>query len=334
MNFISFKTVFIFFFSLLLFLGCSKQKIQSDDLLLKQESEPGWYIDPPKNNALYIYGAGYGESKSEAYKDALRSISSTFMIKLSSSLKSTTKSESFSGVDIYSKVFERNIKIVTEKIKFTNIEIYKTKKLKEGIYYLLRINRVAFFENIKKELEMEDQFLDKRFLSIKEYPKYEQFIMIKELIPKIEDLKTKVNILNIIDNSFEQSSYLEKYNSYIDRVENIKNALSFKIVSNLDKGYFKDVIFEFMGGKGLRLVGNTFSDIKIDLKNKVIYNKLPRWYIVKVTTTFLVISENKIVSSKIIRTVGRSTVSYEGALVDASKSFKYKLKEEDLWEIF
>ena len=72
------------------------------------------------------------------------------------------------------------------------------------------------------------------------------------------------------------------------------------------------------------------NDYLICVNNKAKYSITRGWNIAKVSTTLSVISNGKIVSNKIINTVGRSSTSKQSAKQSASKSFIKKIKKEGI----
>ena len=57
---------------LLLLLSCS------NNLVNNISNAPKWYVNPPQNNHIYLYGVGYGSSLQEATKISLNNIAEKF----------------------------------------------------------------------------------------------------------------------------------------------------------------------------------------------------------------------------------------------------------------
>ena len=96
---------------------------------------------------------------------------------------------------------------------------------------------------------------------------------------------------------------------------------------NSKDNYFADALIDILNQKNFKITQSDNGDILIKLNNKIKYNKARGWNIAKVTTTLSVISNNKIVSNRIFRLIGRSSTSKESAIESASRGFVKELKK-------
>ena len=296
-----------------------------------QDSEmPSWYINAPSNNTFFIYGEGESYSFSDAKNNALNSMASKLVVSIRSSISSSTKTSNNRNGNKYSKDVIKNLKIDVEKIKFTNATIEKSKKQEEKFYVLMKVDRQELFKNKKIEFDINDKRIMKVFDSTKGYGKLEQIHILQNIYPDIQKAKSQSIILNAINNDFKYDSYIEKYDSYIDKIAKLKNDLTIVVKSNSQNKYFKDSLIEILNQQQFKVSNSSSNDATIFLNNKVKYSIARGWNIAKVTTTISVISDNKIVSNKVLNSVGRSSTSQESALENASQNFLKKIQEKTL----
>ena len=303
------------------------------ELSLKKENNlslPSWYINAPVNNKQFIYGEGEGSSLQEAKANALNSMAAKLVVNVSSSLQATTKTSTDNQGSKYSKDVTNDVKLDIEKIKFTNAKVEKSGTVSGKIYILMKVNREELFTNRKKEFDINDQRITKQINLLDNYPKLEQIHILQNIYPTIIDGKKSSIVLNAINNNFNHAPFMDKYDSYIDKIAELKNDSTIGIITNSKQRYFADSLIDMLNQEQYKITQNNSGDISIKLNNKIKYNMARGWNIAKVSTTLSVISANKIVSNRIITTIGRSSTSKQSALESASNSFKKQIQKEGL----
>lgn len=289
------------------------------------ESVPSWYINSPLNTSAYLYGIGEGDTLKEAKANSLNDMSSRLLVRIESSLE-TKKSTS---LDFYEKEVNQDIKVDIEQIQYTNVKIDKNSFLDYKYYILTKVNRNQQFEEKKKEFDILDKKLSKKYNSLKRKNTYEKIIVLENMREDIAKNKKRAFILYAIKNEFNYAKYFEKYSKYIDLIQTLKNQLRISIKSNEYHNYFKDTLIDFMNKDRYQISSNN-PDIKISIKNKKRYSKVRKWIIVKISTTISISSKGKIITNNIIETIGRSTSSKENATQDASVEFSELINNKGL----
>jgi hypothetical protein len=296
-----------------------------------QESNiPAWYINAPVNNSLFIYGEGEAFTFSDAKDNSLNSMASKLVVSVGSTILSTTKTSQNTQENTYSKDVTKDLRIDVQKIKFTNATVEKSEKIGEHFYVLMKVDRQELFKNKKVEFDINDNRLTKKFNSSKQYSKLEQIYILQNMYPDIKRAKSKAIILNAINNDFNHAFYVAKYDSYIDKISELKNELTIMVKSNNTKKYFADSLIDMLNQQQYKVSDSLKNDVIIYLNNKVKYSIARGWNIAKVTTTISVMSNNKIISNQVLNTIGRSSTSEESALENASWHFRKKIEEKTL----
>ncbi|MGB5866583.1 MAG: LPP20 family lipoprotein [Arcobacteraceae bacterium] len=302
-----------------------------DLAFMKQEVKiPSWYINAPVNNEIFIYGEGEAKTLSDAKDNALNSMASKLIVSVGSSTSSITKTSRDATSSSYSKDVTKDVKIDVQKIKFTNATVEKSEEVSGDFYILMKVNRQELFENKKKEFDINDNRITTQINTLNSYGKLEQINILQSIYPSIIKAKKESIILNAINNDFNQGPYIEKYDSYIDMIDQLKNNSSIMVKTNNSKRYFSDALIDMLNQEQYKVSDSLKSDVIVSLNNKVKYSVARGWNIAKVTTSISVISNNKIISNSIISSVGRSSTSQESALENASQYFAKQIKEKTL----
>jgi len=326
LQFLNFKKLIISITIILVFGGCVTS------LSMNQEpSIPSWYLNAPKNNAIFIYGEGESQiSIDDAKNNALNTMASKLVVSVGSSISSTTRTSKNVSGDSYSKDVTKDVKVNVKKIKFSNISIDKSENINKSFYVLMKVNRQELFKNKKKEFDIKDLLIDTKYNTLEKYSNIEQIHILQTLYPTIKKAKTQAVVLNAINNDFDHAPYMKKYDIYIDKIAELKDNSTIVVKTNDKKRYFADSLIDMLNQQQYKISYNTNSDVIISLNNKVKYSIARGWNIAKVSTAISVISNNKILSNTIITSIGRSSTSKESALENASVDFLEQIEEKTL----
>lgn len=295
---------------------------------------PSWYINAPVNNTAFIYGEGESSvSLNDAKNNALNSMASKLVVSVASSISSRTTTSKNIDENNYSKDVTKDVKINVERIKFTNASTEKSININKHYYVLMKVNREELFMNKKKEFDIRDSKIMTKYNSLKKYGKLDQIYILKTLLPLIRESKVQSIVLNAINNNFDQAPYIQRYDSIIDKINELKNDLTIMVKTNDRKKYFSDSLINMLNQKQYRVSYTQNSDVIISLQNKVKYSMARGWNIAKVSTTISIMSNSKIISNTIIKSVGRSSTSKESALENASENFVDQIEEQTLAKV-
>jgi len=299
--------------------------------LSKEAKIPSWYLNAPANNTIFIYGEGESRLNIvDAKNNALNTMASKLVVSVGSSISSTTQTSRNANGSSYSKDVTKDVKVTVGKIKFTNAHTEKSENINDSFYVLMKVNRQELFENKKKEFDIIDDRLEKKYNSLGRYGKLEQIHVLQTIYPTIKKAKTQSIVLNAINNDFDQAPYIKKYDMYIDKIAELKENSTIMVKTNNRKKYFSDSLIDMLNQQQYRVSYGSNSDIIVSLNNKVKYSVARGWNIAKVSTAISVVSNNKIISNSIITSLGRSSTSRESALENASQDFLSQIEEKTL----
>lgn len=320
-----FKKIFFSFFSCVLFGSLYCYADASDQK--KYFEIPQWYLNSPVNTQLFLYGSGEGDTLETAKLNALNNMASSLVVFVSSSFKTNIKSSIIDGKETYSKNVSKDLKMEVQKIKFTNATVKNSQFADGKFYVLMQVNRLDLFSQQKVEFDEKDNKIDSMYASLGKKSKLSKIYILQDVYLLVKDAKSKAVILNAINNDFSYSFYFQKYDKYISMIDDIKNSAIINIDTNLPEKYFTDQLIDMLNiNKFTISKNNSLADILIKLNIQPKYSVTNGWNIAKIAVTLSVISENKIVSNRVINVIGRSSVSQESALENGSKQFREELE--------
>jgi len=297
----------------------------------KEVPLPQWYLVAPTNTTQFLYGEGEGTSLEEAKKNALNTMASGLVVSVSSTMQTSTKTSTSTSGNSYSKDVSKDVKVEVQKIKFTNAIVKNSEMVNGKFYILMQVNRQELFAQQKGEFDSKDGRADELYSSLNGKAKLDQIHILQDMYPLLKEAKAQTIVLNAINNNFPYATYTKKYDSYIDKLDDIKSSCVINITTNQHEKYFSDNLIDLLNQNKFKISSNASnSDISIQLSTSPKYSVANGWNIAKVSTTLSVVSNGKVVSNKIIPTVGRSSTSNESALEDASKKFREEILQQTL----
>ncbi|MBD3841188.1 MAG: LPP20 family lipoprotein [Campylobacterales bacterium] len=295
----------------------------------KELTLPNWYVQSPSNSELYLYGEGSGSTLEQAQQNALNNMASRLQVTVQSSIQSNTTSQtSFQLGSNYSKTISQDLKIDVAKIKFSQYTIENSIQIGNNFYVLAKVNRTEFYQLKHNELLSQDHFINGKIKILENLGLMEKINLLQSLLAKLEDAKRLSVLIHILNNQFNHIPYVSKYDELINMIEIIQANATMSVESNNEKGYFKDVLIDMLNQSHFNIASK--SDIKLQLNPKIKYSLYNGWHIAKVSLTLNIISENKVISSKVFSVTGRSSTSQESALESASLQFRKQLEDQTL----
>ena len=309
----------IFIFLLLFLNSCSSNKQESVNL-------PSWYLNIEEDET-YIYGLGEGETLQSAKSSALNFIASSISVGVSSILK---KDESYTKNDeLFSsyKNVKNSINLEVNKIDFSKPKIINNVKISDKFYIKIAVNKNELFKNYKEKLDLDDEKIQ-NYYKMEKSP-YEKIRLIKNLEKDITKAKSKVYILKALNVNFPSYKYIDRYNSYLLNKDKLISNIRISIKND---NPFASVLINQLNKKGFKISNNSY-DVKITLNNNIKKSKYASFKIVKISTNIIVKNQNKIISNEKINTIGRSSIDYQNAIENASKSFLLKIKTKGIEKV-
>ena len=315
------KYICIIIFSVI-FVSCTNNK--NTDL-------PSWYLNSPINTNESLYGTGQSNKLNDAKINALKNISEKLSVSITSSMKSITTTSDNGKTSSYLKENIKDIVSKTKEINFINYRVNKTSQNSNSFFVLVSVNRDALFNEQKKQFDILDNKISINVQNSKRKDKLEEIYFLSSITNTITDAKNKSMILHSIKNNFDYKYIHTKYENILNDLDLLKKSLKIKINSNKNNMY-KEELISFLNQNKYKVVSSN-EDVVIDLSNNIRYSTYNSWKIAKITSTISVKSNNKVLSTHIINTVGRSSSSNENAIANGVKSFNKKINDLGIHKI-
>lgn len=305
---------------ILVFGGCTSNKQDS----VSQEI-PSWYLNTPNNSALYLYGAGDANNLEESKNVALNNLASKLSVNVSSVIN-TYKNASTDeyGNSFYNKDISQDLQVEVEKMRFANIQVEKSTQAGNRFFTQVKISRSKLFDEKYKEFEILNNSINKKLSIINNKPILEQIQALQNLYPKLTQAKKEAFILYTIQNDFNYSTYVTKYDESIDAISTLKDSVVIELSTNEPSRFFSNELLALLNENQYK-VSSKNSNTQIKIQNNTRYSVAKGWQIAKVTTNVSTLSNGKTISNTTINSVGRSTSSKQNAQASAAQHFKKQL---------
>ena len=290
----------------------------------KQSTIPSWYLNPPANNQFYLYGEGDGADMQEAKINALNTMAGKLSVEISSSMINNTNTYTNGIVNTYDKSISKTIQQDIKKIDFTNIKTLKAINQNYRYYVLLQVDKEQLITIKKEQFLLLDKRINEIYTSSLHQKPFEQIQTIYSLYNMINEAKEKLNILKILQNSFNAKQYLTKYNTIQDKINTLKKTTPLGLSSNQTNKYFQNKLADLLGQSHYVVQNN--NDVSIKLDSQIRYSKAYGWDVTKVNTNITLKSYGKIIANKNIESLGKSSSSQENALTHAALHFKQQIE--------
>lgn len=314
----------LLFLLLLLFSGCSVTSSQSTQTL------PKWFLNTPQNSTTTLYGSGQANTLQEAKNRALNDMASRLSVQVNSKIEQNTyRYSNQNGASSYNNSTQQNIEVLVKNIEFQNAKITQSAVIAQQFFVLMQVNRQELYRQQHNAFLRLYQHIDTQYKQSQTTSKLEQIYILKTLSNDLEKASAQAQLLNAINGTFNDNHYLTYFNTIQNRSNTLKSSLKIRISNNLTQPYFASKLIESLNHSSYKVVPKN-EDVKIALNSSVNYSVAMGWHIAKVTTSIHVITNEKVLSSHTIYSVGRSTSSQNNALISASREFAQKLQDRTI----
>jgi hypothetical protein len=284
---------------------------------------PKWFNSISKDTTLFYYGVGEGRTKQEAVTNALNEIASKVSVSIQSSFSSITNVNKIGKDTNYIKHITNNVQNKVKKIEFSSYKVVKFKMLSANKYIVsIAVNRLdnaqLMLDKIDTNIEKYNQILNSNKLNVA--TRLKNYMKISDTIDK--ELLPNCFIVKSLNDSGDTDSSIKKLLDIKLKISNFKNGLVFNIVGNNISGY-KEIISELLTKNKLTVARKSNIDIKLSVNESNI-NSLG-YYIKKVKVVISIISNNKLIATKVIVVGGKSLANYSQAKEFALNNFKKKM---------
>lgn len=316
-------------FLVFIIMGCSTHK---QVVVVKKKELPSWYQHPKSDNKTTLYSTGEGRDKKEAISDALSMLSSTLSVQVSSKFRSKVV-ENSGALNSYQRKTISEIKSDVKKIRISGYEVINSQEFSfERYIVLIKCDKKRLFNSLKKELNHKFRMIEKNQEMVADHNIMRQFKACKDAKNSLDGVGDTLIVMSSLDNSFDDSVYVEKMQSIDRDYEKIRSLITFSIRGNSDSDVFKEVIFSGLNAKNLQVIeyiDDSVNHLKIYIKSKTKNTKAYGFFLAK-SSIFITVKDykNTTIGSNKLNITGKSSQSYLLAKENVSERL-YKMVEKN-----
>jgi len=327
-----YKKITLILLEILLLSGCGTQK----DLLIPQKRElPHWVQNPPHSSSDTLYALGNGRDKKSAISDALTQMVSTLSVSVSSKFIAKTISQEGKRSSS-SAVYENEIKSEVKTIRISNYEVVESKQLGFKRYaVLVKSNKKKLFISMKKELEQEFSVIDRKLLTAKRQNAISEMLVYKEAKKELAQLPNRLLIMSELNQNFDTTIYLKKFNDINDKYEKIVSQISFFIQSDTNSQNLKAPIAKGITAKKFTIAQRKNKDsFYVTISSSIEKANAYGFTLARSAITIIVKDyQNNIIGSNKINLTGQSTQGYKIAKENVAVKLNRVIEEKGIAKV-
>ena len=285
-------------FVLILFVGCSSQKIEIDVPIKK---EPIWFKSPPMSTDITLYSVSEGINKQDAINHALNEILSTLSISIDSKFKTFSYSKVLNGIETYNEQRSSSLRTEVKKIRISNYKILHYEKIAFHKHIVLvSLNKLQLFNTIKDEVDKKIAYFKKQEISYKSTNLLKQLCFYEDISIKMEDLIYKSIILKVLNKSFKSDYIIDDVVYFKNRYTTLKSKISFSIINSKNSNYLIPLISDTINSYGLKIAPiEDKYHLNLYLDSSIIYTKTYGFILAKSLINITIKNfKNQIISTK------------------------------------
>jgi hypothetical protein len=321
------KTIVLILSSILFFSCSSKQA----------KVIPSWYLNPPQNDSLNLYGVGYGNDKQNSEKNALDNLAQKIIVNISSSMEILKQESSYNQKSNFSESSQQKIKSEVAKISFVDFKNEKTEFYNNQIYSLVSVDRQNLINQYTQKVENCNEEINQIVAQQKNKSIIEQkagFVRIDKLIAKAEPNIVILESISI--NSEDVKQYKSNFQKLGLEHKDLNNKLNVYVKADNNSKKVADVIKAEFAKNDIKVNSqNSISQdqIIVEIKSNQTKQFIYGTYIIKSEINIAFTSNNGlIIKNKLIRENGSSAISYDEAETNlARKLAKIFNKSPDIF---
>jgi hypothetical protein len=208
--------------------GSSKQVV-----VVQPKAQPSWYTHPPLSNENELYALGEGKEKQEAISNALAQLLSTLSVEISSkySAKTVVKEGTYHNSSDATYINETQSEV--KKIRVSNYELLASQKLGFKHYaVLVKVDKVKFFESLKKELTQQFKLIETQQKSLAGKNELQQLSFYKKALASLDDLQNRLAVMSVLQPHFNPDPFVSKYEKLRKGHDALLRSISFWVGAN------------------------------------------------------------------------------------------------------
>jgi hypothetical protein len=232
--------------------GCSTPK--RTIAIAPPQAAPEWYLNPPANDAQWLYGTGEGGTINEAKNEALSALLSRLSVQTRSSFEVRTTSQ-MGDQRRYDQKMAREIHSEVAQIRVGNHELHASQQLTHDRFVaLVRSDRQAFTTALKGDIDQALRHIEGRLTGLKQHSIIQRHSFLGSASQKGDQLRLKVAILEGLEPGFDGGDFLARIASIQRAYDQVSSRLRFTLqAAHSHEAQMGEVIKSALSHEGYRL---------------------------------------------------------------------------------
>jgi len=300
-----------------------------------QEKEmPSWYINPPANNEMFLYGMGEGMNIERATRNALDNMASRLSVTVESTYEVKTKIQK-GYTESFSQNSERNLKSEVSKIRISNYEVDKSEKMAPGHFIVLvKSDKEKFYNSLVKELDVKIKAIEEKRAGYQDANIIKKAYFYQDAVNETNSFMPTMLVLGTLSDSFDDAKYLKAISRLNNESEAVKKAINFVLTSDKASINMAEAILVALTDSGFKVVSSKSKNkdtVFVKLTSRAEESQAMGFIVAKITTNIEVTTaDGKTVGGNKLNINGQSPQSFELAKENGSKKLKSMIDKDGI----
>lgn len=313
------------------FTGCGSAK----RVEVVQKQLPSWYVHPPRSTSSELYAVGEGKSKREAIDNALAQLASTLSVSISSDFRAKRVVKE-GRVNSSDATYVNQTQSEVKKIRITNYQLLNAVQLGfKRVAVLVKADKATLFKGLKDELDEQFGVIESRQKNIQKQNALKQLGFYDKSLQELHNLQNTLSVMKVLEEKFDMSVYLKKYQALQEKRDAILNKISFSIRTDAGAKRFAPAVESGLTKEKFRI--KTAADkyhFTVFMSAKIKRAQAYGFNIARAELSFTTKdSYGQIIATNVLHLDGQSSQGYEIALQDVTKKLNAKIKKEGIFKI-
>ena len=300
----------------------------------EEKPMPSWYVNPPANNEMFLYGLGEGMNIERATRNALDNMASRLSVTVESTYEVKTKIQK-GYTESFSQNSERNLKSEVAKIRISNYEVDKSDKLAPGHFIVLvKSDKEKFYSSLVKELDVKFKTLNDKRAANATSNIIKKAYFYQEAVNETNDMMSTLLVLGTLNSKFDDAKYLKDIQTINAENEAVKKAINFVISSDKASINMAEAIRVALTDSGFKVVSSKAQNsdtVLVKLTSRAEESQAMGFIVAKITTNIEVTTaDGKTVGGNKLNINGQSPQSFELAKENGSKKLKEMIQKDGI----
>lgn len=279
---------------------------------------PPWYLDPPANDSLHLYGAADGPTMKEAVNNALEDLLSRLSVSVASTFHSQTDVRTGEQAT-YRRVSTKSVTTRVEEIRLHDYQVLQSAQPRyDRFLVLVQIEKRALAQSLAKEVEDQLSLLERREEEGKAHHLLYHYFALKKGEEESRELLPRLLVLQAMGMGFDDRPYLERIDAFRSKREALRRSLAFHLETSGEGTLAAPAVRSALAKEAFTVIPHkpqTENQLVLRLELGRQTSRAYGFFIADLTLTLTVLTkEEEAISTQRLHLLGHSTLGEKAAL--------------------